>query len=152
MSGSMMQGLLEDYFKLKMHREAREARAYALAVAEAGPRLPRAVETCVSGPLGSPGVRNGTGQMRLVTCGRWHSLNGGMHIAAGTVADLVQLCTAGLGRPIIDETRIVGRFDIQLEVTPADLGFYGRRSLPAGPGEGDRSEEHTSELQSLRHI
>jgi len=39
MGGPMLQALLEDRFKLKVHREKREVRAYALVVAKGGPKL-----------------------------------------------------------------------------------------------------------------
>jgi hypothetical protein len=39
MHGPMLQALLEDRFKLKIHRETREAPAYALTVAKGGPKL-----------------------------------------------------------------------------------------------------------------
>jgi uncharacterized protein (TIGR03435 family) len=39
MMGPMMQGLLEDRFKLKVHRESREVQVYALTVAKGGLKL-----------------------------------------------------------------------------------------------------------------
>src|SRR5665213_1511795 len=47
MQGPMMQALLEDRFRLTLHRRATEIPVYALSVAKGGPRLTPAKEACV---------------------------------------------------------------------------------------------------------
>ena len=44
MSGPMMQALLEDRFKLKIHREVKEVPVYDLVIAKGGPKVPKVDE------------------------------------------------------------------------------------------------------------
>jgi uncharacterized protein (TIGR03435 family) len=61
MYGPMLQSLLEDRFKLKVHRETREGRVYLLTAAWNGPKLRAAKEgTCLTADVNhppEPGVR-----------------------------------------------------------------------------------------------
>lgn len=51
MRGPMVQSILEDRFKLKVHRETREVPGYVLAVAKGGPKLQPLTEgTCIPQP------------------------------------------------------------------------------------------------------
>jgi uncharacterized protein (TIGR03435 family) len=100
MRGPMMQALLEDRFRLKMHHETREVPVYELRVGEGASNLrPSKVKTA-SERLFSE--FNGT----IVVKAQATSLNG--------LARLLSLSPAGLSRPVIDRTGIVGLFDFEL--------------------------------------
>jgi uncharacterized protein (TIGR03435 family) len=115
MKGPMMQGLLEDRFQLRTHRENREGQAWALAVAEGGAQLPRYnAESCtpierLTGPP-APGQE---------VCDLM-DLNGfSLDEFSGIYL------TAVMERPVVNRTGLTGRFDLRLRfATPAN---------PAGP-------------------
>jgi uncharacterized protein (TIGR03435 family) len=137
-TGFMMHALLADRFKLKLHREAREEPAYALAIAEDGVRLRPAQEPCATDFSPGPGrVFPRRGEMPF--CGKWIPAGGGMHLPRGTIVDLIQLCTEGLGRLILNETGLDGTYDFQVDVGPTDLGFRGSRWVTPNAGDLDKS-------------
>lgn len=143
MQGPMLQALLEDRFKLKIHRETREVPVYALTVAEGGSKLkPFTEESCTRMPLTVPLPALAPGH-------EYCKVRVGMRKPAvdaqgSTLAEFSQLLDLVLDRPVIDKTGITGKFDIHLEfaideATPrflpgGDLArFAGQASDPAGP-------------------
>jgi len=97
----MMQRLLEDRFKLKMHREIRELPVYELVVAKDGAKLRKADDQACTG--GDTSCHNFGG-------GPASGLNG-KSVEISTVA---QVLTAFLERGVIDRTGLEGTFDIHL--------------------------------------
>jgi len=124
MSGPMMQALLEDRFKLKTHRQSKEAPVYFLTVAKDGPKLePTNEGSCATVDLNHPLVPV-TGQPTPVRCGsQGTSFKDGIVTMTwrGTTMDLLAN-DAGLSRavrlPIVDRTGLSGQFDIHLEFAP----------------------------------
>lgn len=120
MAGPMLQALLEDRFKLKMHRETREVPVYVLTPGKNGvkPGALKEAASCVPIDLNHPEpapdqpmpnfcdrqVFSSDGPNRIVdSYGRsMESLAGG-------------LLSNNLDRPVIDKTGITGRFDFRLE-------------------------------------
>jgi uncharacterized protein (TIGR03435 family) len=96
----MLQSLVEDRFKLKVHREARQRPVYALTVAKNGPKLHPSES--VEGFLG----RRGRGPIT----GRKASM-------AGLAATLSTL----MGRKVLDRTGLGGVYDFTLEFAPFDV-------------------------------
>lgn len=96
---SMLQSLLEDRFKLKIHRETKQRPIYALTVAKSGPKL----HPSEGGEffLG----RRGKGPVT----GRKASMAG----LAGTLSTL-------MGRKVVDQTGLSGVYDFTLEFAPLD--------------------------------
>jgi uncharacterized protein (TIGR03435 family) len=98
----MLQSLLVDRFKLKMHQETREMAVYALVVDKNGPSLKAAVsdDRCAArvGPL-RPQDRNY--RYQYTNC---------------TLDPLVNTLQAD--RPIVDKTGLTGRYDITVFATP----------------------------------
>src|SRR5215470_3054296 len=103
----MFRALLAERFKLKIHRESREAAVYALTIAKNGFRLkPVAPQEC-SGPLCGfpvPGMngRNVTLDGKGVTI---------KNLAGGLLSRTVD-------RKVIDKTGLEGLYDFHLEFTP----------------------------------
>jgi uncharacterized protein (TIGR03435 family) len=140
----MLQSLLEDRFKLKVHREKREMPVFGLYLTKpgkTGPQLKRHNPTSpCSAPLPSSAV--GTPVETMVglwptTCGdgteaptsKYHLREGGRDMSMSAIADW--LTGAGESElPILDRTALIGTFDFILEFDPESLGREGISSAP----------------------
>jgi uncharacterized protein (TIGR03435 family) len=122
MRGPMMQALLEDRFKLKLHRETKEIDIFEVTVGKGSRKLPAAREGgCAAYDRNRP-----PDDPALVLCGFLRpNSNGGFDIPGVTIAGLCRQLTAHVDRDIVDKTGIAGVFDVHLELTPADLGYPG---------------------------
>jgi uncharacterized protein (TIGR03435 family) len=96
----MVQALLADRFQLKAHQETRQLPLYALAVAKGGPKF-------------KSSQINGT----IIDTGRSR-----LHIAGSddTVSILARELAQALGRVVLNQTGLTGRFDLTLRWTPDD--------------------------------
>jgi len=130
----MLQTLLEDRFKLMVHREKKEMSVYALMAAKGGPKLPEAKEGgCVAfGPNTPPPPPPAPGQAMPTLCGGF--LRGPNLLEAGkvTMTQLVNVLSDILGRPVIDRTEFTGTFDVKLEFTPEGTTFGAGGFAPPG--------------------
>jgi uncharacterized protein (TIGR03435 family) len=104
----MVQKLVADRFKLAFHRDKKELSVYALVVDKAGPKLtkndsdPNGLPALFFRGLGILPVRNAT-----------------MGEFAGTMQAGV------LDRPVVDQTKLEGRYDFTLTWTPDETQFGG---------------------------
>ncbi len=146
MRGPMMQTLLEERFKLKIHHESRSVPAYALTVAKGGPKLHSFAEgSCTPidwklleqfPPAPFPELPAGQSY-----CGgvdpdgrRWvgarSTMNGPNVVVdarALTIDEFIkQALSRGVDRPVINQTGITGRFDYHLEFAPEESTGGGR--------------------------
>jgi uncharacterized protein (TIGR03435 family) len=96
----MVQALLADRFKLKVHQETRQFPVYTLVVTKDGPRFK---------PSKANGTTIDTGQTRL-------------HIAGSddTMSILARELAQILGRVVVNQTGLTGRYDVSLRWTPDD--------------------------------
>jgi uncharacterized protein (TIGR03435 family) len=114
MNGAMLQALLEERFRLKLHRETREVPIYALTVAKSGLKLrPSDGGSCtprdLSQPSLPPGEKPWCGQLRGSKTSRLIKTD----LPGGTMAQFAQ--ALGLsGRTVIDNTGITEKFDFQV--------------------------------------
>jgi uncharacterized protein (TIGR03435 family) len=118
----MLQALLVDRFGLRLHRERAPIRAYALVADKRGPRLtPAADETGEKTP--------GTGAYRFGMT----RAEKGWAFKSASMADLAEyLSNAGpIGVPVVDETKLAGRFDFTFALMPA----RAERNRDGGPTE-----------------
>jgi uncharacterized protein (TIGR03435 family) len=100
----MLQGLLEDRFKLKVHRETKEGNVYVLSVAKGGPKLKPPKE-------GDPSFVH----MQRMTP---NELPGVLYAHVGQNASMAQLCEAlwdQLHAPVLDRTGVTGNWDFRVE-------------------------------------
>jgi uncharacterized protein (TIGR03435 family) len=105
---AMVQKLLEDRFKLTMHREKRELPVYAIVVGNNGHKLTKND----TNPNGLPGLFfKGLGVLPA------------MNATMGDFAGVLQ--TAVLDRPVLDRTGLQGRYDFTLTWTPDESQFAG---------------------------
>jgi uncharacterized protein (TIGR03435 family) len=135
--GPMLRALLEDRFKLKVHRETKEAPVYLLTIAKGGPKLRLAKEgSCVSTDINHPPPQPAPGQPRARACGsEVIGIDGTFDLYGATMAGFSTQLAIRLDRDVIDKTGIVGMFDIHLEVSRADLAL---RALAGGEvGQAD---------------
>jgi uncharacterized protein (TIGR03435 family) len=119
MSGPMLQTLLENRFKLKIHRETRTVPEYALTIAKNGPKLERfSEERCTpidrdsSSPVPLPPIQKPLCKSLI----RMKGANlATIEMQATTLDDFSKALGRILERPVVDKTGITGMFDVRLE-------------------------------------
>jgi uncharacterized protein (TIGR03435 family) len=135
MRGPMMQQLLMDRYKLRIHREPAEVPVYELTVAKGGPRLKAAKSgNCIQQTPGGAPPNRAKGQPAPTPfCGGFgRSLNGaGIDSYGVTMPYLCLLLSMSMDGDVIDKTDLPGTFDIHLDMTIAELGFGLRGRHPA---------------------
>jgi uncharacterized protein (TIGR03435 family) len=104
----MVQALLADRFKLVTHAETREMPIYTLVVAKSGAKL---------GDIKSDGTTINYGRDHLEVQG------------PNSTALLAEVLSKQVGRPVIDQTGISGRYDLTLKWTPDDNDSTGTYRL-----------------------
>ena len=95
-----LQRLLEDRFRLVVHRDERDLSSYELIVAKGGPKLKAADEGAPQGKgiIIPTGIRN----------------------PSGTMSMLARMLQTATHRPVMDKTGIAGNFDIRLDYNAMD--------------------------------
>jgi uncharacterized protein (TIGR03435 family) len=140
----MLQSLLEDRFKLKVHRETQEMPVFGLYLTrpgKTGPQLkPHSPALSCSAPLPLPSAEAPVAAMVGLwpaNCGdgteartsKYRLREGGRDMTMNAIADW--LTGAGESdRPILDQTGLKGTFDFILEFDPESLGREGISSAP----------------------
>jgi uncharacterized protein (TIGR03435 family) len=107
----MLQGLIAERFHLAFHNESRELPVYALATGKAGHKL-KEVEFGRGSSNISPGKLEA------------HSIG---------MANLTDMLSRMVERPVIDATGLKGFFDFNLEWTPDDAGAASRPAESGTP-------------------
>ena len=135
---AMLRTLLDERFSLKVHTEGREMPVYVLRVARGdrklGPNMRESGTDC-SG-------RSATMAAGRVQCGILvsqgpadASLRGG----GTTLTEFVRLLGDFLDRPLVDETGLAGRFDLELQFSAVKSSLPGE-AVPGGLGAGTPGE------------
>jgi len=125
----MMRSLLADRFKLATHYENREVPVFAFVLSKSGktgpqlrPHLDKSPCPTEQPTLSTPAIVDGV----PVFCNGIYPLPpsvpgrlrfGGRNVTIGFIADTFSAGT-NLGRPMVDQTGLSGRFDFTLEWTP----------------------------------
>ena len=146
MGGPMLQALLEERFKLKIHRDTKQATAYLLTVAKGGPKLHATKEgSCVPVDVNHPPAPPEPGQSPPAFCGnmgfsnsRTESTIRAQGVTMEMFAGMALPRTLGRGTTVIDKTGLTGMFDIQLKFArdpgpDAARGTEAGATEPAGP-------------------
>jgi uncharacterized protein (TIGR03435 family) len=122
MLGPMMQSLLEDRFKLKIHRETRQVPVYALTVEKSGLKLPAAPKDgCALQDLDQGPTPPVQGKAPLLFCGFAFVMSNGFEMRGATMAQLSTALSGRVDRKVIDKTGIAGMFDIRLDWSNGEL-------------------------------
>ncbi|MDR3698822.1 MAG: TIGR03435 family protein [Candidatus Sulfopaludibacter sp.] len=150
MRGPMLQTLLEDRFKLRLHHETREVPAYALTVAKGGLKLrPFQAGTCIPRDFArffeqfppQPFPELPPGQKY---CGGGVAVKGAiatLDATAMSIDDFFKYSLPALDRPVVNKTGITGLFDFHLEYASDEPRGAGATSPEvAGPSVFDALE------------
>lgn len=136
----MLQSLLADRFKLKVHRETRQLPVYELTVTKGGNKLKQPIPGgCAAAEINSvPLPPPPPGTVAPPPCGRvfMGMFNGKASLEGGkvSVSELVRVLSNVMGRPVIDKTGISGNFDIHLPFAPdSSLEGLPGAGAPGGP-------------------
>jgi uncharacterized protein (TIGR03435 family) len=143
--GPMIQSLLEDRFKLRVHREMRELPVYELTVAKSGLKLQPLKEACISRDPMSPPSPPAPGQKPPNFCGtprmrlKRQNVTWDLHAASMTdFSAYLNFPARNLDRTVIDKTGVAGIFDFHLEFTPdGATPFFQGRGGPVPPTSAD---------------
>jgi uncharacterized protein (TIGR03435 family) len=119
---AMLQTLLEDRFKMTVHKEKRVLPAYALTLAKGGAKFQAVPPEPGEDGKGRPG-----GMMRV---GRGH-----LEATKVPMSQVADMLTNILARPVVDSTGIEGVFDFKLDYTPDENtpGMAMKLGLALGP-------------------
>ena len=146
----MMQALLEDRFKLKLHRENREIPVYELTVDKGGPKGLKTTQDGSCMVIGHDDPPPGPGEPFPRLCGGFvgDDLNG------STMANLCRQFSVLTDRDVIDKTGITGVFDFHLESlwensAPADRAA-GSNNPPGPPIRPDPADVFVAARTALK--
>jgi uncharacterized protein (TIGR03435 family) len=119
----MVQKLLQDRFKLVLHRDKRELPIYVLTAAKSGMKLKAG--TCLTREPNTPLV---PGQRQSDFCGFGGIGNGTLMATSTTMEIFTDLLTTVLGRKVVDSTGFKGNFDVSMRwmSDPVSTGNAGR--------------------------
>ncbi|MBS1856837.1 MAG: TIGR03435 family protein [Acidobacteria bacterium] len=147
----MLQALLAERFKLKVHKENKEQPVYGLVVAKGGPKLKespkeeppkegeaKTPQNAVSVQREGQGmvVKTGQGSMRM-TMGP--NMNMRMESDKVTMEQFSDMITGFVDRPVVDMTELKGNYQIALDLTMEDLRAAAAKAgvaMPGMPGGG----------------
>ncbi len=144
----MVQSLLADRFRLAAHFEAREVPVFDLRLAKSGKPGPKLISHADGPPCDKPGASLGEDLPGFhFVChtvsaidkpGHMVILMGSRDVTMDVLAGLLSsLSSFGLGRPVLDQTGLTGRFDFTLEWARQPRGPAASDSpapaAPAGP-------------------
>ncbi len=143
----MMQNLLEQRFKLAIHRENREQSVYELVVGAGTPKMKESV-----GQEQPAGTGDGLSSVHMSNDGRGSMISGGatgnvrvtaspngmqMQMTKITMDTLAEVLTQFMDRPVVNATKRKGNYEVTLDL-PADLmaGMPAAQKLTAFLGLG----------------
>lgn len=123
-----LQALLQDRFKLKIHRETKQLPIYELIVAKGGPKLQSA--SCIQRDPGDT-TPPAPGKTFRDYCGFGGFGRGAYEATSATMADFAYFLPIAVGRTVVDKTGITGTFHIRMTFVPDE----GIRQLQGPPGD-----------------
>ncbi|MGH9574471.1 MAG: TIGR03435 family protein [Candidatus Acidiferrales bacterium] len=139
----MLQSLLADRFHLKVHREQRDMKVYALVLEKNGPKFKQSDANEKFSGLNGVDGRNQTVTLTNATM--------------NVIVEEIHIFT---DRPVIDKTGLSGNYDIKFEATPAfrfdtnpdphDISIL--TALPEQTGLKMESEKHMVDVIVVDHV
>jgi bla regulator protein blaR1 len=117
--GTMLQSLLEDRFKLKVHRETEDVPMFAMTVAKSGLKItPARPDDCVpfdpNQPMGAPGSKPACGSLTMGSNGP----NAVWRFNQFSLRTLAARLSGALGAYVIDRTDVSDEFVFRFEFHP----------------------------------
>jgi len=110
----MLQVLLEDRFRLNVHRESRELPVYALVVGKNGPKLSAPTVRVVNEVDGTPREIHGMASMLAVPT-QDGTRRSRMQFRASSMQEAAEALAPFFDRPVVDRTGLSGEYDFTLE-------------------------------------
>jgi uncharacterized protein (TIGR03435 family) len=137
MMGPMTRALIEDRFKLKIHRTEKPVPVYLLTVAKRGPKLQRTKGAeCTDGAPKVP-VFTDSGELQPAPpCGGMRMRLGSIELHGMSMDRFAALMARRMDRDVINSTGLEGEFNFRLEFTADSTtpGFaHPRPDQPPGP-------------------
>ena len=140
----MLQNLMAERFKLKLHHEQRESFVYSLVVGKNGPKMKASpAEPATNGtapisppPSGNKMVKDEDGFPLIPGIrGTYMTMNNGrmrMRATQETMAQFINMLTGQLGHPVTDMTGLTGKYDFVVTYTPAGMAPRSAGASPDG--------------------
>ena len=123
MAGPMLQALLEERFRLKVHRDQKEVPVYFLKVAKGGPKFqPAKKGSCVTSDPDNPSPLTSPEKPLARICGGIRFDGRSFDVYSATMADFAGQISQYFDRRLIDNTGLTGVFDIHMDLVPEDAG------------------------------
>ena len=132
----MLQSLLADQFKLKVHFETQQQDGYALVVDKNGPKMKKSTTEGGEIITGRPGVNATGGRQNTLICQR----------VPMTSLALRLTNQSGLSAAIVDKTGLTGAYDFELTYEATN------RDMPAGQPSGASIFTALSEQLGLKLV
>ncbi len=119
--GPMLQALLEERFKLRVHRDTKTVPVYALTLAKVGLKIQHSKDgDCI--PADDSSGQPPTAPSTRHICGVEVARPGGQgfvyDLYGVTMADLAELLSVRMDRDVIDKTGVPGKYDVHLTFAP----------------------------------
>jgi uncharacterized protein (TIGR03435 family) len=153
MRGPMMQSLLEDRFKLRVHRETKEVPVYVLSVAKGGPRLNATKGgSCTPEDIDNPPPLPEPGKPLPLMCGGQMVRSFGLEMSGATMQDLCVQLFIRTDRIVIDKTGISGNFDINLELSKEDVTPAQLMALMGATPDTSTDPPHSSVFDAVKKL
>jgi uncharacterized protein (TIGR03435 family) len=108
--GSMLQSLLEERFKLKVHRETKVLPMYDLVVAKGGPKMKEVAAADLAANAKDPDRGKHPGMMTMGP-----GMFKGQALPAQAIANEIAFV---LEHTVVDKTGLAGKYDLDLKWTP----------------------------------
>jgi uncharacterized protein (TIGR03435 family) len=129
----MVQELLAERFKLKVHHETKELPVYAMTVAKSGVKMTPVAAVPVATDGTAPARPQGSG-IRRMGAGQMQGINTTPELLANVLGSQPEIG----GRMVLDKTELAGKYDFMLKWTP-DAGMGGAGDGGASPAGADAS-------------
>jgi uncharacterized protein (TIGR03435 family) len=140
---AMLQALLADRFKLKVHREPKTVPDYELVAAKGGPKLKESGDANPNGPKDRDGKP---------IAGSFLTMGNGKMTAQGIgmpgLANFLGQPMIGVGRVVVDKTGLTGKYNFTLNFSPPQGFKFGPNAgAPPPPGQEDEGASIFTALQ-----
>jgi uncharacterized protein (TIGR03435 family) len=121
MDGPMLQALIEDRFRLQVHRDQKEVPVYFLKVAKGGPKFqPAKKGSCDTSGPDNPSPLFPPGKPLARVCGTMRIDGRSFDMYSVPMTRFVNQISGYFDRRLIDKSGLTGVFDIHMDLVPDD--------------------------------
>lgn len=144
----MVQSLLEDRFKLAVHREVKELPIFNLTVVKGGLKIqPIKAGDCIAHDPGKPS-QPPPGKTFMDMCNTAGFGRGSLIASSATMTELAQMLSNAVGRTVVDKTGISGQFRINMKFA-AEGTSTAQDGGPPPPADVDAPSIYTALQEQL---